>query len=67
MLGECLFISSLPGKALRTLVKSRGFPSNSSCILEPEPGKHYNKRREPGILFISLQAGSVFKLAIMTK
>ena len=38
ILGECLLISSLPGKALRTDVD----------------GKLDIKRREPGILFISL-------------
>ena len=43
----CLLISSLPGKALRTLV-------DSTCVLKAEPGKLDIKRREPGILFISL-------------
>ena len=32
-------ISSLPGKALRMLLESRGLPSDSTCILEAEPGK----------------------------
>ena len=58
-------ISSLTGKALRTLVKSRGLPSDSTCFLEAEPGKLDIKRREPGILFISLQADSLFKLGIV--
>ena len=46
-------ISSLPGKASRTLVESRG---------KAEPGKLDTKRCKPGILFISLQVGSLFKL-----
>ena len=53
-------MSSLPGKALRTLVEF------STCVLKAEPGKFDFKRREPGILFISLQVGSLFKLVIMT-
>ena len=32
--GECLLISSLPGKALKTLVELRGLPSDSACVLE---------------------------------
>ena len=38
----------------------------SVYVLEDEPGKLHIKRREPNILFISLQVGSFFKLAIMT-
>ena len=49
--GECLLTSSLPDKALRTLVESRGLQSDSTCILEAEPGKLDIKRREPGIQF----------------
>ena len=56
ILGECLLISSLPGKASRAHVESLGFL----------PGKLDIKRREPGILFISLQVVLLFKLAIMT-
>ena len=52
-----VFILSLPGKALRTLV---------DIARLAEPGKLDIKRREPGILFISLPIGSIFKLAIMT-
>ena len=37
------------------------------CILEALPGKLDIKRCEPGILFISLQVGSPFKLAILMK
>ena len=48
------------------MLTSRGLPSNSTYVLEAEPGKHDIKRREPGILFISLQVDSLFKLAIMT-
>ena len=62
----CLLISSLPGKGPRTFVESQGLPSDSTCVLEADPGKLDIKRRKPGILFISLQADSLFKLAIMT-
>ena len=65
ILGECLLISSLRGKAMRTLVKSRGLPSDSTCILKVEPGKLCIKKREPGIPFISLPVGSPFKLVSM--
>ena len=45
-----------------------GLPSDSTCILKAEPGKLDIKRREPGILFISLNVPiiSLFKLTIMT-
>ena len=33
---------------------SRGLLSDSTCVLEAEPGKLDIKRREPGILFINL-------------
>ena len=36
------------------------------AFLEAEPGKLDIKRREPGILFISLQIDSLFKLVILT-
>ena len=36
------------------LLTSRSFPSDSTCILNAEPGELDIKRREPGILFISL-------------
>ena len=36
------------------MLTSRGLPSYSTCILKAEPGKLDIKRREPGILFISL-------------
>ena len=65
MLGECLLISSLPGNTSRMLVELRGLLSDSNCVLEAEPGKLDIKRCKPGILFISLQVGSLFKLAIM--
>ena len=58
-------ISSLPGKALRMLVELRGLPSESTRVLDAEPAKLDIKRREPGILYISKQVGSLFKLAIM--
>ena len=47
------------------LVESRSLPSDSTCILEALPGKLDIKRHEPGILFVSLQVGSFFKIAIM--
>ena len=40
--------------------------SYSTFILKAELGKRDIKRREPGILFISLHTDSLFKLAIMT-
>ena len=51
-------IPNLPGKDFRILVESRVLPSDSTCILEAEPGKLDMERREPGILFTSLQADS---------
>ena len=44
----------------------RGLPSDSTCVLKAEPGKLCIKRREPGILFISLPFVTLFKQAIMT-
>ena len=67
ILGECLLISSLPGEASRTLVDiARLAEGDSPCVLKAESGKLDMERREPGILFISLKANSLFKLAIMT-
>ena len=63
ILGECLLISRFSGKALLT---SRGLRSDSTCVLKAERGKLFIIRRKPGILFISLQTDSHFKLAIMT-
>ena len=37
--GSRLLISSLPGKALRTLVNIAGLSSESACVLKAEPGK----------------------------
>ena len=67
ILGLLLLISSLPGKARlqECLLTSRGLPRDSTCVLKAEPGKFDIKRREPGILFISLQVDSLFKLSIM--
>ena len=48
------------------LLTSRGLSSDSTCVLEAEPGKLDIKRHEPGILFISLPIVSLVKLAIMT-
>ena len=65
ILGECLLISSLPGKVLRTLADIARLASDSTSVLKPEPGKLDTKRRAPGILFIRLPIVSLFKLAIM--
>ena len=44
----------------------QSLPCDSTRVLEAEPGKLDNKRRKPGILFISLQVYFLlFKLAIM--
>ena len=48
------------------MLTSRGLPSDSTCVLKAEPGKLDIKRRETGILFISLPIVEHFKLAIMT-
>ena len=58
-------ISCLPGKALRTLVDITRVADDSTCVLKAAPGKLDIKRREPGILFISLPIGFLFELAIM--
>ena len=52
ILDECLLISSLPSKALRTLVDIASLVMSTS-ILKAKPGKLDIKRREPSILFIS--------------
>ena len=61
-----ILISSLPGNVSITLVESRGLMSDSTCVLEAKPGKLDIERHKPGILFISLQVASLYKLAIMT-
>ena len=48
------------------LVESRGLPNDLTFILEAEPDSIDIKRHEPGFLFICLQVGSLFKLAIIT-
>ena len=47
------------------MLTSRGLPSDSTCVLKALPDKLDIKRREPGILFISLPIASLFKLAVM--
>ena len=47
-------ISSLPGKVLRMLVDIVRLAEQFNMRSEAEPGKLDIKRREPGILFISL-------------
>ena len=60
-------ISSLPGKALRMLVDiARLAERFNKRFQSREAGKLDFKRREPGILFISLPIVSLFKLATMT-
>ena len=59
-------LSSLPGKALRTLVDIARLAKRFNMRSQAEPGKLDIKRREPGILFISLSLVSLFKLAFMT-
>ena len=53
ILGECLLISSLSGKALRTLVDIGRLAEGFNSVLEAQPGKLDIKRRGPGILLIS--------------
>ena len=48
------------------IVELPGLPNDLTCILEVEPGKLDIKRRKYGILFISLQVGTLFKQVIMT-
>ena len=43
-----------------------GLQSDSTSVLEDEPGKLDIKRRKPGFLFISLQISPLIKLAIVT-
>ena len=62
---ERLLISSLPGKALRMLVDIVRLAERFNMCCKAEPGKFDIKRRKPGILFISLQAVSLFNLVIM--
>ena len=46
---ECLLMTSLPGKAPRMHVESRGLPSDSTCVIEAKPGKLYIKRHKYSI------------------
>ena len=62
----CLLISNVPGNALRRLVAIARLAEHSTCVLKTEPGNLDIKRREPGILSISLPIGSLFKEVIMT-
>ena len=40
--------------------------SDSTCILEGNPGRLHIRRRKPVILIISLPIDSLFKIAMMT-
>ena len=63
----CLLMSSLHGKASRTLVEELGLQSESTCAaLTAEPGNLDIKRHEHGNLFIRLQVCLLLELAIMT-
>ena len=53
-------------RILECLLTSRGLPSDSTSVLKAKPGKLDIKRRESGILCISLPIVSLFKLVIMT-
>ena len=50
--GLSLLISSLPGLALITHVKSLNKPGDSSSVLKALPGKLDIKRHSPSILYI---------------
>ena len=65
LLGECFWYEVYKARLWEGLLTSQGLPSDSTSILKAEPGKLDIKRRKPGILFISLQADSLFKLAII--
>ena len=52
-LGECLLISSLPGKASRTLVDIARLAEQINSLLKAKPGKLDIERLEPGIIFIT--------------
>ena len=56
ILGECLLISSLPGKASRN--PNEG-PLDSTCLLEAESGKLDINRRGPGILYRPQKVGDM--------
>ena len=64
--GECLLITSLPGKPLRTLVDIARLAERFNMCSQSEPGKLDIKRHEPGILLISLPIVSLVILGIMT-
>ena len=61
MLCECLLISSLPGKALRTLVDIARLAERFYMRSQTKLGKLDIKRREPGILSISSPIDSLLK------
>ena len=58
-------ISSLPGKALRTLVDIARLAERFNMRSQSRAGKLDIKIRKTGILFISLPIDSLFKLTIM--
>ena len=50
--GSRLFISSLPGSALKTHVESLGKLAMSTSVLKALPGKLDIKRHSPSILYV---------------
>ena len=52
--GSFLFISNLPGSALRTHVESFGKPRDVNKRLKALPGKLDIKRHSPSILYLSV-------------
>ena len=63
MISESLLISSLLAPLRKHMLNCEGLLIDSTCFLEAEPGKVNIERHKPEILFISLHAGSPFKLA----
>ena len=62
IIGECLLISCLTGKASRMLGEScwvnlEALPKDSTWVLKSEHGKLFIKRRKSGILFVNLPIG----------
>ena len=65
MLGECLDIK-FTRQGFENACGIVRLAEQFNMHSRSQAGKLDVKRRKPGILFISLQGGSLFKLAIMT-
>ena len=63
-LGVCLLISIYHTR-LRERLLNRQSAARFNMHYKAEPGKLDMKRQEPGLLYISLPAGSLFKLTVM--